>query len=136
MPTCQHCAMFYASVNFCVRDTLELKSATIPLQKWHWTFFLFFWAFMNELTPKIPICFSDDSIINGIHRRWMIATERVKVNACEKEKFLASLDELFNILRCECDFVTCADAKPNVLKKTASESTLIAIVQMHLRSPS
>ena len=64
---------------------------------------------------QIPIRFSDAVIMERIQRQWTtlsnIADKRVKVNARDNESFVGSLDNLFNILQCECDFVNCADAK-------------------------
>ena len=74
---------------------------------------------------QIPIRFSDGVIMERIQRRWTtlsnIANKRVKVNAREKESFVGSLDCLFNILRCECDFVTCADAKQKCLEENCQK---------------
>ena len=97
---CQLLRERYVGDNVCNYSVTKMASNVLPL-------ILGFYERAHADFIKIPIRFFDDSIINRIHRQWAtlsnIANKRVKVNACEKETFVASLIKLFNILHCECD---------------------------------
>lgn len=74
-----------------------------------------FWQNVNpEFQPGTKLI-AESSLTKKIERDWSelidISNNKGKNLNKRKEKFIAKLDKLYNILQCKCNFVSCEDSK-------------------------
>ena len=73
------------------------------------------WNRANAKLAKLPVSIAERSISKRIETKWDIMMKLVskkgKVTARQKKKFENELDRVFNILHCNCPFLSCLESQ-------------------------